>query len=134
MMNICFFLICFFMRSHPKLLYCLLYSPSKAPTDSAALSFFFPSPVFHSVCVLPVQELERFKSFVKRKPAFDVVVDGLNVANVNKDKSRQSETVQTCEAAHQRSDYILISAVSPRLRACSTSVGGQGGSFLSVAE
>lgn len=41
-----------------------------------------------------VQELERFKAFVKRKPAFDVVVDGLNVANTNKDKTRQSETVR----------------------------------------
>ncbi|XP_041827592.1 mitochondrial ribonuclease P catalytic subunit isoform X2 [Melanotaenia boesemani] len=40
-----------------------------------------------------VQELERFKGFVKRKPAFDVVVDGLNVANINKDKSKLSETL-----------------------------------------
>ncbi|XP_068436593.1 mitochondrial ribonuclease P catalytic subunit isoform X2 [Clinocottus analis] len=39
------------------------------------------------------EELERFKTFVNRKPSFDVVVDGLNVANVNKDKSRQSETL-----------------------------------------
>ncbi|XP_055012192.1 mitochondrial ribonuclease P catalytic subunit isoform X2 [Boleophthalmus pectinirostris] len=39
------------------------------------------------------QELERFKAFVKRKPAFDVVVDGLNVANINKDKSKLSETL-----------------------------------------
>lgn len=41
-----------------------------------------------------VQELEKFKTFVKRKPAFDVVVDGLNVANINKDKSKLSETVR----------------------------------------
>ncbi|KAK5617506.1 hypothetical protein CRENBAI_005192 [Crenichthys baileyi] len=39
------------------------------------------------------EELERFKVFVKRKPAFDVVIDGLNVANINKDKSKQSETL-----------------------------------------
>ena len=32
--------------------------------------------------------------FVKRKPAFDVVIDGLNVANIKKDKSKQSETVR----------------------------------------
>uniref|UniRef100_A0A8C6SKE2 Mitochondrial ribonuclease P catalytic subunit n=1 Tax=Neogobius melanostomus TaxID=47308 RepID=A0A8C6SKE2_9GOBI len=39
------------------------------------------------------EELERFKAFVKRTPAFDVVVDGLNVANANKDKSKCSETL-----------------------------------------
>ncbi|KAJ0008798.1 hypothetical protein NQD34_016213 [Periophthalmus magnuspinnatus] len=39
------------------------------------------------------EELEKFKAFVKRKPAFDVVVDGLNVANINKDKSKLSETL-----------------------------------------
>lgn len=39
------------------------------------------------------EELERFKAFVKRKPAFDVVVDGLNVANIHKDKSKLSETL-----------------------------------------
>lgn len=38
--------------------------------------------------------------FVKRKPAFDVVVDGLNVANSNKDKSKQSETVRICTGVH----------------------------------
>lgn len=35
-----------------------------------------------------------FKVFVERKPAFDVVVDGLNVANISKDKGRQSEVVR----------------------------------------
>ncbi|KAL7379761.1 hypothetical protein ABVT39_005473 [Epinephelus coioides] len=39
------------------------------------------------------EELERFKAFVKRKPAFDVVIDGLNVANISSDKSRQSENL-----------------------------------------
>lgn len=46
-----------------------------------------------SVCA-SVQELESFKAFVKRKPAFDVVIDGLNVANINKDKTKLSETVR----------------------------------------
>lgn len=48
---------------------------------------------------MSVQELERFKMFVKRKPAFDVVIDGLNVANINKDKSKLSETVTKNTAA-----------------------------------
>ncbi|KAK7905264.1 hypothetical protein WMY93_017871 [Mugilogobius chulae] len=39
------------------------------------------------------EELERFIAYVNRKPAFDVVVDGLNVANINKDKSKLSETL-----------------------------------------
>ncbi|XP_027856318.1 mitochondrial ribonuclease P catalytic subunit [Xiphophorus couchianus] len=39
------------------------------------------------------EELESFKAFVKRKPAFDVVIDGLNVANINKDKTKLSETL-----------------------------------------
>lgn len=39
------------------------------------------------------EELERFKAFVKRRPAFDVVVDGLNVAHISSDKSRQSENL-----------------------------------------
>ncbi|TNN58655.1 Mitochondrial ribonuclease P protein 3 [Liparis tanakae] len=38
-------------------------------------------------------ELERFKVFMERRPAFDVVVDGLNVANISRDKSKNSETL-----------------------------------------
>ncbi|XP_042356751.1 mitochondrial ribonuclease P catalytic subunit isoform X2 [Plectropomus leopardus] len=37
------------------------------------------------------EELERFKAFVERRPAFDVVIDGLNVANITKNKHMQSE-------------------------------------------
>lgn len=66
---------------------------------------FFSTPltislsVFLSVSV-SVQELETFKAFVKRKPAFHVVVDGLNVANINKDKNQLSDTVRKHTDAH----------------------------------
>ncbi|XP_057714992.1 mitochondrial ribonuclease P catalytic subunit isoform X2 [Corythoichthys intestinalis] len=39
------------------------------------------------------EELERFKEFVRTKPAFDVVVDGLNVANITNDQSKKSESL-----------------------------------------
>ncbi|XP_043930056.1 mitochondrial ribonuclease P catalytic subunit [Protopterus annectens] len=38
------------------------------------------------------EELERFQKFVKRCPPFDVVIDGLNVANISS-KERQSQTL-----------------------------------------
>lgn len=89
-----------FFSAEPSFLFFIVCFARKAPPDSAALSLFLPSFASVSVWFLSVQELERFKGFVKRKPTFDVVVDGLNVANINKDKSRQSETVGKHAAAH----------------------------------
>ncbi|XP_015245378.1 PREDICTED: mitochondrial ribonuclease P protein 3 [Cyprinodon variegatus] len=54
------------------------------------------------------EELERFKVFVKRKPAFDVVIDGLNVANTNKDKSKQSETLLTVVSELERQGLNVL--------------------------
>ncbi|XP_028251271.1 mitochondrial ribonuclease P catalytic subunit [Parambassis ranga] len=54
------------------------------------------------------EELQRFKVFVQRKPAFDVVVDGLNVANVNNDKSKQSETLLAVVSELQRQGLTIL--------------------------
>nr|XP_046267970.1 mitochondrial ribonuclease P catalytic subunit isoform X2 [Scatophagus argus] len=54
------------------------------------------------------QELERFKMFVKRKPAFDVVVDGLNVANISKDKSMLSETLLAVVSELERRGMTIL--------------------------
>ncbi|XP_073340597.1 mitochondrial ribonuclease P catalytic subunit [Pagrus major] len=54
------------------------------------------------------EELERFKTFVKRKPAFDVVVDGLNVANINKDKAKQSETLLAVVSELERQGHTIL--------------------------
>lgn len=54
------------------------------------------------------EELERFKAFVKRKPAFDVVVDGLNVANINKDKSKLSETLLAVVSELERQGRTVL--------------------------
>ncbi|XP_029316057.1 mitochondrial ribonuclease P catalytic subunit [Cottoperca gobio] len=54
------------------------------------------------------EELESFKAFVKRKPAFDVVIDGLNVANWNTDKSKQSETLLTVVSELERQGLTLL--------------------------
>ncbi|XP_064179487.1 mitochondrial ribonuclease P catalytic subunit isoform X1 [Anguilla rostrata] len=54
------------------------------------------------------EELESFKAFVKRKPAFDVVVDGLNVANITA-KGSQSETLlAVVSALEQQGLRILV--------------------------
>ncbi|KAK2891538.1 hypothetical protein Q8A73_017203 [Channa argus] len=54
------------------------------------------------------EELEQFKAFVKRKPAFDVVIDGLNVANINKDKSKQSETLLAVVSELERRGLVVL--------------------------
>ncbi|XP_026165189.1 mitochondrial ribonuclease P catalytic subunit isoform X2 [Mastacembelus armatus] len=54
------------------------------------------------------EELEQFKAFVKRKPAFDVVVDGLNVANINKDKSKLSEMLLTVVTELERQGLAVL--------------------------
>lgn len=56
--------------------------------------------LFTLLCV-SLQELERFKAFVKRKPAFDVVIDGLNVANAKRGKLWQSEMVRKLTDAYE---------------------------------
>ncbi|TMS20892.1 Mitochondrial ribonuclease P catalytic subunit [Larimichthys crocea] len=54
------------------------------------------------------EELERFKTFVKKKPAFDVVIDGLNVANINKDKRQQSATLLAVVSELQRQGRTIL--------------------------
>lgn len=46
-----------------------------------------------SIYLVSDQELGRFNQFVRTRPQFDVVVDGLNVANIHKGNSKRSETV-----------------------------------------
>lgn len=56
------------------------------------------------------EELEKFMAFVKRRPAFDVVVDGLNVANIKRDKSKLSESLLAVvsELVHQGLNVLVL--------------------------
>lgn len=57
--------------------------------DSVMTNVIEGKDVFHKTTP---EELEGFKAFVSKKPAFDVVIDGLNVANIL-GKGNQSETL-----------------------------------------
>ncbi|XP_045573259.1 mitochondrial ribonuclease P catalytic subunit isoform X5 [Salmo salar] len=52
-------------------------------------------------------ELESFKNFVKRKPAFDVVIDGLNVANIGI-KGNQSQTLLEVVSELERQGLVIL--------------------------
>ncbi|XP_056152189.1 mitochondrial ribonuclease P catalytic subunit [Lampris incognitus] len=52
------------------------------------------------------EELERFKMFVKKRPAFDMVVDGLNVANIT--KLKQSETLLAVVSELERQGQTVL--------------------------
>lgn len=54
------------------------------------------------------EELESFKAFVKKKPAFDVVVDGLNIANINSDKRLLSETLLAVVSELERQGLTVL--------------------------
>ncbi|KAJ4939707.1 hypothetical protein JOQ06_029145 [Pogonophryne albipinna] len=54
------------------------------------------------------EELESFKAFVKKKPAFDVVVDGLNIANINNDKKLLSETLLAVVSELERQGLTVL--------------------------
>ncbi|KAK1894357.1 Mitochondrial ribonuclease P catalytic subunit [Dissostichus eleginoides] len=54
------------------------------------------------------EELESFKAFVKKRPAFDVVVDGLNIANLNRDKNLQSEMLLAVVSELERQGLTVL--------------------------
>ncbi|XP_026781797.3 mitochondrial ribonuclease P catalytic subunit isoform X2 [Pangasianodon hypophthalmus] len=53
------------------------------------------------------EELESFKSFVQKRPAFDVVIDGLNVANITP-KCVKSETLLAVVSALQGLNVLVL--------------------------
>ncbi|KAK3538147.1 hypothetical protein QTP70_032479 [Hemibagrus guttatus] len=53
------------------------------------------------------QELESFKSFVKKRPAFDVIIDGLNVANMAP-KCVKSETLLAVVSELQGLNVLVL--------------------------
>ncbi|KAG9336644.1 hypothetical protein JZ751_002991 [Albula glossodonta] len=54
------------------------------------------------------EELEIFKTFVKRKPAFDVVIDGLNVANTITKGSPSEKLLAVVSELEQQGLSILV--------------------------
>ncbi|XP_030212854.1 mitochondrial ribonuclease P catalytic subunit [Gadus morhua] len=54
------------------------------------------------------EELESFKAFVKRKPVFDVVVDGLNVANIVKGRQSEMLLAVVCELERQGLTSLVL--------------------------
>ncbi|XP_070835487.1 mitochondrial ribonuclease P catalytic subunit isoform X2 [Chaetodon trifascialis] len=54
------------------------------------------------------EELGRFRAFMKRKPAFDVVIDGLNVAGISKDRSKLSETLLAVVSELERRGLTIL--------------------------
>ncbi|KAI5101964.1 mitochondrial ribonuclease P protein 3, partial [Silurus meridionalis] len=53
------------------------------------------------------EELESFKSFVKKRPAFDVIIDGLNVANITP-KCVKSETLLAVVSELQGLNILVL--------------------------
>ncbi|CAL8285660.1 unnamed protein product [Lota lota] len=61
--------------------------------------------VFHKTTP---EELESFKAFVQGKPLFDVVVDGLNVANIVKGRQSEMLLAVVCELEQQGLTALVL--------------------------